>query len=76
MSRSVRKTHKIKCAGNVSNKLARSRANRLHRRVNKIILQKGKEDFKHLREISDVWCFPSDGLAVYWNDLTPKELRK
>jgi len=52
------------------NKWARSHANRVLRKVNKRNLKKTIDydvDFVEtkLREVSDVWCFPSDGLAHY-----------
>jgi hypothetical protein len=48
-----------------NNKLARSFANRCLRHHNRIKLEREAEDFnpKLLREVSNVWCFPTDGLA-------------
>jgi hypothetical protein len=51
-----------------SNKLARSYANRALRRANKA--QAERDLYYLLREKSDVWCFPSDGLATYWPEGT------
>ena len=50
-----------------SNKSARSFANRSLRRINKSKLQKEQETFEPslLREVSDTWDFPSDGLSAY-----------
>lgn len=67
MSRSKRKHPKFKCADSISNKRAKSKANRKFRRINKIILQKGEDFFKLIREVSNVWAdFPSDGLADHY----------
>lgn len=77
MSRSRRKHKNFKISGNTSNKKSRSRANRVFRRVNKIILKTGGEFFKLIREVSDVWDWPSDGLAdFYWHDATKKDMSK
>ena len=55
-----------------SNKFARSFANRSLRRINKSKLQKEQETFEPslLREVSDTWDFPSDGLPMYINRKT------
>ena len=66
MSRSIAKHNKIKCASNISDKLDRSKANRKLRRIVKTLLKMGKEFFPLLREVSDPWDFPSDGLAHYF----------
>lgn len=78
MSRSKRKHPKFKCADSISNKQAKSKANRKFRRVNKIILKKGEDFFKLIREVSNVWAdFPSDGLADhYLPNATKKDMSK
>lgn len=76
MSNSVAKHNKIKCDPKISNKLARSKANRKLRRIAKQLLNTGEEFLPYLRDVSDVWSFPSDGLAIYWPNLTVKYKRK
>ena len=69
MSRSYRRSpHGNACSGN--NKFARSLANRRLRRANDSLLRRDGEDFegKILREVSNVWCFPTDGLGGYYGD--------
>lgn len=66
MSKSFAKHNKMKCASNVSDKLARSKANRKLRRLTKVLLKIGKDFFPLLREVSDPWDFPSDGLSHYF----------
>lgn len=65
MSRSRSKRNKIKVALRISDKLARSKANRKLRKIVKILLKKDEEHFPKLREVSDTWDFPSDGLSFY-----------
>jgi len=69
MSRSFRKRIYSTCCGN-GNKYARALANRTMRRANALKLKEAvdrDEDFvgATLREVSNVWNFPSDGLARY-----------
>ena len=67
MSRSRKKTyHSNWVVVNGSNKVARSDANKkLRRRVREILRKNNTEDglLPVLREVSDVWSFPSDGLG-------------
>lgn len=85
MSRSKAKHNKMKCAPNISNKEARSKANRKLRRITRqyiTIIEEFIPDveddnvypqirgYKHdnlpqLRDVSDPWAFPSDGLAIH-----------
>lgn len=65
MSKSYRKTPCFKVASNISNKEDKRQANRAFRRVNKALLNIGEEPDKLIREVSNVWCFCSDGLARY-----------
>ena len=76
MSRSYRKHPAMGiCKG--SNKKARTLANRLFRKRSKRKIKKGEEPLYCLREVSDVWEFPTDGLAIWWGkDLDQKYLRK
>lgn len=76
MSRSTRKNPILKHKNSISNKIERQRANKKLRRANHIILDVGEEYFKLLREVSDTYAFPSDGLAIYIADVEPKFLRK
>ena len=74
MSRSKRKTRKVKVSLRMSNKEARSHANRDLRRKNKIAVRIKSESEEldestndlTLRDVSDPWDFPSDGLALYF----------
>lgn len=77
MSRSYKKHPYIKYGGD-SDKKYRTIANKKLRRVNKLKLIQDPEDenFKILREVSDTWEFPSDGLAYYSKNCDKKWLRK
>lgn len=76
MSRSYKHTPHIHFCGR-SNKKARSNANRRFRRKAKMALAKGDELLPlSLREIVDVWDFPTDGLGCIILNLDPKYLRK
>ena len=66
MGKSTTKHNKIKCSPNISNKLARSKANRRLRRYSRELLAQGEENLPGLRDVSDTWDFPSDGLATYF----------
>lgn len=76
MSRSIRKPFLTVCGG--SNKEARSKANRKFRRLTKSGIK--KFEFSALpmllREVSNVWDFPTDGLAHYHPTESYKFLRK
>ena len=76
MSRSIRKPFLTFCGG--SNKDARSKANRKFRRLTKRKIK--KFEFSALpmllKEVSDVWDFPTDGLAHYNPTEDYKFLRK
>jgi hypothetical protein len=53
---------------NRSNKRARSRANRKLRSANRLVTE-DREIYRTLREVSDVWSFPSDGLGCWGYNL-------
>lgn len=78
MSRSRKKHPYIKICGGDSDKKARTIANRKLRRLNKVKLHLDLTDgvYKVLREVSDTWNFPSDGLAWYQSNCKPEWLRK
>lgn len=64
MSRSKRKPYITWCSG--SNKKDKIAANRIFRRINKILLKKDPDKIKYrLREVSDTYSFATDGLAYY-----------
>ena len=64
MSRSKRKPYITWCSG--SNKKDKIAANRIFRRINKILLKKDPDKIKYrLREVSDTYDFATDGLAYY-----------
>ena len=64
MSRSKRKPYITWCGG--SNKKDKITANRIFRRINKILLKKDPDKIKYrLREVSDTYNFTTDGLAYY-----------
>lgn len=77
MSRSYKKHPHIKIAGN-SDKKSRTVANKKLRRANKLRLKRDPETgiFRTLREVSDTWDFPSDGLAYYTQNCKKEWLRK
>ncbi len=65
MSRS-RKYHTfIKICGSDSNKKDKTIANRKFRKINKLRIKVDKEPLHNLKEISNTYCFNSDGLAFY-----------
>lgn len=66
MGKSIAKHNRIKCAPNISDKDARSKANRKLRRIVRNLLKMGEDFFPSLRDISDTWDFPSDGLSSYF----------
>lgn len=82
MSRSKRKPY-MTCGSNKKDKIA---ANRIFRRINKILLKKDPDKIKYrLREVSDTYSFATDGLAYYlksniddhwWNELYIRIQRK
>lgn len=78
MSRSKAKTKALKAGGRrQSDKKDKIAANKLFRRISKIILKTGNENIpSSIREVSDTWDFSSDGLATYWKDLPEKFMRK
>ena len=78
MSRSKAKTKALKAGGRrQSDKKSKTAANKLFRRVSRAILKTGNENIpSSIREVSDTWDFSSDGLAVYWEDLPKKFMRK
>ena len=84
MSRSKRKPYITWCNG--SNKKDKIVANRIFRRINKILMKKDPDKVKYrLREVSDTYSFATDGLAYYlksniddpwWNELYIRIQRK
>lgn len=82
MSRSKRKPYMTWC----SNKKDKVAANRIFRRINKILLKKDPDKIKYrLREVSNTYNFATDGLAYYlksnindpwWNELYIRIQRK
>lgn len=84
MSRSIKKHPFISICVHDSNKWDKKQANKRFRRLSKIKLAFNKEPPIHLKEVSDVWNFSSDGLAYYisrkdyeqLNDYYNKLLRK
>jgi hypothetical protein len=75
MSRSYKKHPAARIAGK-SDKKDKRLANRLFRRLSKILLKIGKEPLHLLKECSNTWSFSSDGLARWNNNLNKKFLRK
>lgn len=84
MSRSIKKHPFISICVHDSNKWSKKQANKKFRHLSKIKLASDKELPIHLKEVSDVWDFHSDGLAYYisrkdyeqLNDYYNKLLRK
>ncbi len=78
MSRSYKKHPHIKWFGGDSDKKSRTIANKKLRRAKKLRLKRDPETgiFKTLREVSDTWDFPSDGLAYYTQNCKKEWLRK
>lgn len=76
MSRSIAKHNIIKSSPNISNKLARSKANRKLRRIVRQLINKGEEILPYLKEVSDTWEFPSDGLSSYYPIIGTKWQRR
>lgn len=65
MAHSRIKNNHLKASNNMSDKQSRAKANRKLRRITRELLAKGEEFLPLLRDVSDTWDFPSDGLAVY-----------
>ena len=65
MSRSIKKRPFISICKYDSNKWSKTQANKKFRHLSKIKLASDKEPPIRLKEVSDVWDFPSDGLAYY-----------
>ena len=76
MSKSIARHNKIKCTSSISNKLARSKANRKLRRHTKQLLSLEDYFLPTLRDVSDPWNFPSDGLATYFPIIGTKWQRR
>lgn len=76
MAHSLRKTPVISCCHNraLSEKLSKQFSNRRLRSRNRIRIKMGFEPFL-LREVSNVWDFPSDG-KFYCKDLAVQYYRK
>lgn len=75
MSRSRKKSPCVPWCG-TTNKKSKRICNRLFRRISKRNVLLYKEPLYRLREIIDVWDFATDGLAVWYNDLDKKWMRK
>lgn len=75
MSRSYKKHPAAKIAGK-SDKKDKRLANRVFRRLSKLLLKIGKEPLHRVRECYNTWSFSSDGLACWNNNLNKKFLRK
>lgn len=74
MSRSYKKHPYICCACYKSNKRDKTLANRIFRHRTLQNIRSGKEPLYSLKQVSDTYNFPSDGLAYYyprhrWNSL-------
>lgn len=67
MSRSIRKPYTAYSNG--SNKADKKLANRKFRRVSKNIIEQGGEIAPiKLKEVSNVYSWPTDGLPVYYSE--------
>ena len=67
MSRSKKKPYCSYCGK--SNKIGKRFANRKFRRLEKVMMaHKPDNPPAHIRDVSDVWDFPKDGLAHYVGD--------
>ena len=75
MSRS-RKHSPCLCWCGRTNKLSKKYANRLFRRLTHSLMRRGMRPPCRMREVSNVWCFNRDGLAVWKNNIDKKYLRK
>lgn len=65
MSRSFKKHPFKSSVCYFSNKEDKVLANRSFRRISKKKLRQGEEPLHSLKEVSDTWCFDSDGLPYY-----------
>lgn len=75
MSRS-RKHSPCLCWCGRTNKLSKKYANKMFRRLSKRMVEQGMRPPFRVREVSNVWCFNRDGLAVWKNNIEEKFLRK
>ncbi|MBK6835329.1 MAG: hypothetical protein IPG89_14105 [Bacteroidetes bacterium] len=75
MSRSLKKTPISGITKAESEKEDKRLANRRHRRVTKIEVNKGDEVVGKLKEVSNVWSFEKDGKR-YLRSISKKDLRK
>lgn len=76
MSRSYRKTKIFGHTGN-SDKKGKRHANRIFRRLERVLLRFGLfyELPKKTKELVSCWSFPKDG-KEYWHAATKKDMRK
>lgn len=75
MSRSKKKTPKIGITSAYSEKDDKRNANRKFRRITKVQVKKGDNQFVDIKENSNVWSFDKDGKR-YLRNPTKKDLRK
>lgn len=75
MSRSRKKTPITGYTTAETEKDDKRRANRKLRRITKVQVKKGDDQFTELREISNVWAFGKDGKR-YLKNPTKRALRK
>lgn len=75
MSRSLKKTPISGITTAESEKEDKRLANRRHRRVTKIEVNKGDEVISKLKEVSNVWSFEKDGKR-YLTNTSKRDLRK
>ena len=76
MSRSRKKTPVTTLAACKSQKAGKTMANKLFRRISRILLRSGAEELPlKSKELTDPWDLGGDG-KVYWNKLEEKFYRK
>lgn len=75
MSRSIKKTPKTGITTAKSEKADKRNANRKYRRITKVQVKKGDQQFVDIKEVSDVWLFDKDGKR-YLKNPTKRDLRK
>ena len=75
MSKSYKKS-KVYGIFNGSDKEDKVKAHKKFRRKSKIKLKLNQQLPTHLKEISDVWEFNSEGDKIYDENINPKFLRK
>lgn len=75
MSRSRKKSPCVPWCG-TTNKESKRVCNRLFRRIARMKIKLDEEPPHRVREIMNVWDFATDGLAVWYNNLDKKWMRK